>query len=128
MRYKSLLILLAWAATHDYEVRHLDVPKAFLQAVLDEVIFMEQPEGCNDGDRSKVWKLLKSVYGIRQAPNNWNHELNRALLSLGFARLKSDPCIYVKPCRNTARQIVLGVFVDDIIPVFDRADDEEDRI
>jgi hypothetical protein len=70
-----------------------------------------------------VWKLLKSVYGIRQAPNNWNHELNRTLLSLGFSRLKSDPCIYVKPCRSTARQIVLGVFVDDIIPVFDRADD-----
>jgi transposase InsO family protein len=123
MRYKSLLILLAWAAAHDYEVRHLDVPKAFLQATLDEEIFMEQPEGYHDSDRSKVWKLLRSVYGIRQAPNNWNHELNRFLLSLGFTRLKSDPCIYVKQCHNTGRQIVLGVFVDDIIPVFDRADD-----
>jgi hypothetical protein len=126
MRYKSLLILLAWAAAHDYEVRHLDVPKAFLQAMLDEEIFMEQPEGYHDGNRSMVWKLLRSVYGIRQAPNNWNHELNRFLLSLGFARLKSDPCIYVKRCRHSARLIVLGVFVDDIIPVFDQADDDEE--
>ena len=123
MRYKSLLILLAWAATHDYEVRHLDVPKAFLQAMLVEEIFMEQPEGFHEGDPNKVWKLLRSVYGIRQAPNNWNHELNRTLLSLGFSRLKSDPCIYVKPCRSAGHQIVLGVFVDDIIPVFDRADE-----
>jgi hypothetical protein len=124
MRYKSLLILLEWAATHDYEVRHLDVPKAFLQAVLDEDIFMEQPEGYHDGDRNMVWKLLRSVYGIRQAPNNWNHELNRCLLSLGFTRLRSDPCIYVKRCRSSSRLIVLGVFVDDIIPVFDQADDD----
>lgn len=123
MRYKSLLILLAWAAAHDYEVRHLDVPKAFLQAMLDEDIFMEQPEGCHNGDQNWVWKLLRSVYGIRQAPNNWNHELNRFLLSLGFQRLKSDPCIYVKQCHGSARQIVLGVFVDDIIPVFDRTDE-----
>ena len=45
MRYKSLLILLTFAAERDYEIRHLDVPKAFLQALLNEEIFMEQPEG-----------------------------------------------------------------------------------
>jgi len=123
MRYKSLMILLAFAAERDYEVRHLDVPKAFLQATLSEEIYMEQPEGFHNGDRNQVWKLLKSVYGIRQAPNNWNNELNQFLLSIGFTRLKSDPCIYVKPCRESPRQITLGVFVDDIIPIFDAADD-----
>jgi hypothetical protein len=121
MRYKSLLILLSLAAERDYEVRHLDVPKAFLQATLSEEIFMEQPEGFHNGDRSQVWKLLKSVYGIRQAPNNWNHDLNRFLLSLGYRRLQSDPCIYVKKVPGSVRQIMLGVFVDDIIPAYDKA-------
>ena len=124
MRYKSLLILLTLAAERDFEVRHLDVPKAFLQATLNEAIFMEQPEGFHNGDKNLVWRLVKSVYGIKQAPNNWNEELNQFLLSIGLARLKTDSCIYVKQCKS-GRMLALGVFVDDIIPIFSAADHDE---
>jgi transposase InsO family protein len=124
MRYRSLKMLLTIAAERDYEIRHLDVPKAFLQADLAEAIYMEQPQGFHNGNRNQVWKLLKSVYGIKQAPNNWNEDLNRFLLSLGFIRLKSDSCIYAKSCRS-GRLLGLGVFVDDIIPIF--SNDSEDR-
>jgi hypothetical protein len=124
MRYKSLKMLLAIAAQLDYEIWHLDVPTAFLRAELKEEIFMEQPEGFHNGDRNMVWKLLKSVYGIKQAPNNWNDDLNHFVLSLGFARLKTDTCIYAKRSRS-GRLLALGVFVDDIVPIFSRRDQDE---
>jgi transposase InsO family protein len=124
MRYKSWKILCAIAGTLDYEMRHLDVPKAFLNADLKEIIYMEQPEGFHNGDNTEVWMLRKSVYGIKQAPNNWNEDLNKFLLSLGFTRCVTDTCIYTKQSR-TGRLLALGIFVDDVIPIFSRVDQLE---
>lgn len=121
MRYKSLKMLLAIAATRDYEIRHLDVPKAFLLADLKETIYMEQPQGFSNGNKNQVWRLLKSIYGIKQAPNNWNGDLNAFLLTLGLTRLKTDTCIYAK-ASATGRLLAIGVFVDDLIPIFHRED------
>ncbi|MDR3549040.1 MAG: reverse transcriptase domain-containing protein, partial [Candidatus Pacebacteria bacterium] len=124
MRYKSLRALLAIAANLDYEIKHLDVPTAFLRAVLTDDVYMEQPEGFHNGDFNLVWKLVMSIYGIKQAPSNWNSEINSFLLSLGFTRLKTDTCIYVKRSRS-GRLIAIGVFVDDLVPIFHLMDASE---
>jgi len=124
MRYKSFKMLCAIAGKLGYRMRHLDVPKAFLRADLKEAIYMEQPEGFHNGNKNQVWKLLKSVYGIKQAPNNWNDDLNQFIISLGFTRCTTDTCIYVKRSR-TGRLMAIGVFVDDIIPIFGESDEQE---
>jgi hypothetical protein len=84
MKYKSLRILLAIATIKNYEIEHLDVQTAFLNATLKEEVYMKQPEyfeiDSKDKDKDQlVCKLKKSIYGLKQASNEWNKEIDTQL-------------------------------------------------
>ncbi|KAK8606395.1 hypothetical protein V6N13_030678 [Hibiscus sabdariffa] len=65
---KSIRILLAVAAFHDYEIWQMDVKTAFLNGKLEEDVYMTQPEGfVAPEDARKVCKLQRSIYGLKQA-------------------------------------------------------------
>ena len=65
---KSVRIVLAIAAYFDYEIWQMDVKTAFLHGNLTEDVYMIQPEGFVDPtSTSKVCKLKRSIYGLRQA-------------------------------------------------------------
>ena len=64
---KSIRILLAIAAHYDYEVWQMDVKTTFFNGYIEEEIFMEQPKGFEYEDSSKVYKLNRSIYGLKQA-------------------------------------------------------------
>ena len=124
MKLKSFRNVLALATILDYEIKHLDVPTAFLNAELKEDIFMEQPEGFSNGDKNYVWKLKKSLYGTKQAGLNWNINFDKTLRSTGLHRLKSDNCVYVKQSR-TGNFIIVLIWVDDAIPCYHISDESE---
>lgn len=64
-RYTSVRSLLTLANAHDLEIHQMDVKTAFLNCSLDCEIYMSQPEGFVDPDRSNhVCKLKKSIYGL----------------------------------------------------------------
>jgi hypothetical protein len=66
--FKSIWILLAILAFHDYEIWQMDVKTAFLNGNIDEELYMMQPEGFVDPkDANKVCKLQRSIYGLKQA-------------------------------------------------------------
>ena len=70
----SIRALLALAKS-DWEVEQLDVVTAFLEADIEEEIYMKQPEGFRHTDingEERVCLLKKSLYGLKQAPRNWN--------------------------------------------------------
>ena len=65
---KSIRILLAIVAYHDYEIWQIDVKAAFLNGNLLEDVYMTQPEGFGDPKATKkVCKLQRSIYGLKQA-------------------------------------------------------------
>ena len=67
-RYESIRYLLAHAALQDWEIKAMDVKLAYLHGVLEEDIYMEQPEGfVAQGEEDKVCKLVCSLYGLKQA-------------------------------------------------------------
>ena len=68
---KSIRILLAIAAHYDYEIWQMDVQTAFLNGNLTEEVYMTQPEGFTSGSGSKVCKLQRSIYGLKQASRSW---------------------------------------------------------
>ncbi|KAG2017226.1 hypothetical protein CC2G_015300 [Coprinopsis cinerea AmutBmut pab1-1] len=96
--------------------RHLRTSNAIRDASdcpgLKESIFMRQPPGFDDGT-GRVCVLKRSLYGLKQAGNVWNHELNSKLEDFDFKQLKSDYCCYIRYQDDDLT--ILLVWVDDII-------------
>jgi Reverse transcriptase (RNA-dependent DNA polymerase) len=110
---ESLRTLLALSTLHELQLRQLDVVGAYLNGDIDEELYMCQPEGFNS-DNSKVWRLNKAIYGLKQAGCVWNKKLNISLVTeLGFKRCISDPCIYI--LRDVEKIVIMAVYVDDMI-------------
>ena len=67
-RFKTVRLLLSIAVLEDWDIEVLDVRMTFLFGELDEEIYMEQPEGfIKKGQEKKVCRLLKAIYGLKQA-------------------------------------------------------------
>ncbi len=122
-KYKSLRAMLSLAARRDMELRQLDVPQAFTQAELNEIVYMEMPEGF--AQLGMVCRLKKSLYGLKQSPRNW-YLLASAFITdeLGFTACVSDPCLFHRRS-DTGQLMLLFLFVDDMQFAFDRADEAE---
>jgi hypothetical protein len=92
--FKSVQILLAIAAFHDYEIWQMDVKTAFLNGNIDEELYMMQPEGfVNPKDADKVCKLQHSIYGLKQASQSWNLRFDQVIKSFGFVPNCYEACI-----------------------------------
>ena len=112
----SIRILMQLAAQYDLTVHQMDVKTAFLHAPIDHEIFMEQPMGfeeLSENGVKLVYRLKKSLYGLKQSGRNWNRVLDEYLISDGFVRNPVDHCVYQK---QTGEDIIIVViWVDDLI-------------
>ena len=112
----SIRVILAIVAHFDLELDQMDVKSAYLNGKIDVVLYMKQPEGfIVKGKENYVCKLLRSLYGIKQAGNIWNHDLHNTLVTLGFTRLKSDACIYTKGSLSNGDFLLVALWVDDLL-------------
>ena len=81
---KSIRILLAIAAFHDYEIWKMDVKTTFLNGSLLEDVYMTQSEGfVNRKNPNKVCKLQRSIYALKQASRSWNLRFDEAVKQFG---------------------------------------------
>jgi hypothetical protein len=94
----------------------MDVKSAFLNGELEEEVYVLQPPGfVVEGQKNKVYKLDKALYGLRQAPRAWNLKLDSTLKNLGFVQIPLEHGLYARGSGD-ARALV-GVYVDDLIIV-----------
>ncbi|GJW12018.1 ribonuclease H-like domain, reverse transcriptase, RNA-dependent DNA polymerase [Tanacetum coccineum] len=113
-RMETIRLLLAIAANNKWEVHHLDVKSAFLHGDLKEEVYVTQPEGfIKKQDQGKVYRLIKALYGLRQAPRAWNIKLDNTLKSLDFKKCALEQAIYTKRSKDSI--LLIGVYVDDLI-------------
>ena len=108
---KAFRILIWLSVFLGYKSTQLDVKNAFLHGKLDAEIYMTSPPGY--ANEIGTVRLVKSIYGVKQAPRIWYATLVAALHSLGFQELHSDSCVF----RHTKVNCFLLIFVDDIICV-----------
>nr|GEW95597.1 retrovirus-related Pol polyprotein from transposon TNT 1-94 [Tanacetum cinerariifolium] len=94
VRHTSIRVILALTACKDYELEKLDVKTAFLHGNPEEVIYMRQPPGYEQGN--KVYFLKKSLYGLKQSPRQWYKRFDEYMLSNGFKRSSYDSCVYYR--------------------------------
>jgi transposase InsO family protein len=107
----SFRILVAIAAQLGKKIYQMDVKNTFLNADLDETIFMQMPEGFDDGS-GDILRLRRSLYGLKQAPRQWFRCIDEKLKSIGFQSAAADANVYLrKDC------CILVLYVDDILYV-----------
>ena len=112
VRLNTLRAVIAVSVQNNFEIHQMDVKTAFLNGELEETVYMKQPPGIREaGKEDWVCKLLKSLYGLKQSPRQWNCKFDASLKEMGFIQSIKDPCIYVK--RNPL--IYLTVYMDDLI-------------
>ncbi|GJR16239.1 putative ribonuclease H-like domain-containing protein [Tanacetum coccineum] len=92
----------------------MDVKSAFLYGTIKEEVYVSQPPGFKDPDHpNKVYKVVKALYGLHQAPIVWYETLANYLLGNGFKRGKIDQTLFIKKQKGDI--LLVQVYVDDII-------------
>jgi len=111
VKFDSIRTILATANYFDWEIEMMDVKGAYLNSILDEEIYMAQPDHFNDGT-GRVLKLVRAIYGLKQAGRVWHQKLCHVLANLGFSRSAADECVYIKKSRDSI--LIITIYVDDL--------------
>ena len=92
----------------------MDVKTTFLNDDINETIYMMQLENFVSQDSKKmVYKLKKSIYGLKHAYQQWYHKFHQVITSFGFKVNTVDNCVYQK--FNGSKFIFMVLYVDDIL-------------
>lgn len=94
----------------------MDVIGTYLESALgqnEQLIFMKIPQGRQTGREGLVCKILKSLYGLKQAGRLWNKTIVKFFKKIGFNPTNGDLCILV--FRKKKQLIIVEVYVDDLI-------------
>ena len=114
VKFASIHLILAIATIMDLELRQMDVKTVFLNGELNEEIYMDQPLGFElKGQEHKVFKLKRSIYGLKQASRQWNLKFHQAMLKDGFTMMEEDHYVYIK--RSNNHLIIPSLYVNDIL-------------
>jgi Reverse transcriptase (RNA-dependent DNA polymerase) len=111
---ETIRLLISVAAQHEWSIYQMDMKSAFLNGVLEEEIYVEQPLGyMKSGKEQKVLKLKKSLYGLKQAPRAWNTRIDGYFMENDFRQCMYEHVIYVKSRRGET--LIVALYVDDLI-------------
>ncbi|GJR82058.1 putative ribonuclease H-like domain-containing protein [Tanacetum coccineum] len=105
-RIEAIRLFLAFASYLGFMVYQMDVKSAFLYGRIDEEVYVTQHP-------KKVYKVVKALYGLHQAPRAWYATLSTFLLKHGYRRGTIDKTLFLKKHKRDI--ILVQVYVDDII-------------
>lgn len=115
-RISSVRMLMQLAVQEPGMVAHqMDMKTAYLNALIDCELYMEQPEGYernNPNGEKLLCKLKKSLYGGRVSGSIWNNMLYHYFTQEGFIQSLADPCVYVKGAETD--RVIATEWVTDI--------------
>jgi hypothetical protein len=113
-RLTTIRVLLSLAISHGLLIHQMDVKTTFLNGELEEEIYMTWPDGfVVKGQEDKMCKLMKSLYGMKQAPKQWHEKFDVTLISADFSVNEADRCVYYHHVGG--QEVILCLYVDDIL-------------
>nr|GEW82718.1 putative ribonuclease H-like domain-containing protein [Tanacetum cinerariifolium] len=113
-RIEAIRLFLAYASFMGFLVYQIDVKSAFLYGTIKEEVYICQPPGFEDLENpDKVYKVVKALYGLHQAPRAWYETLATYLLENGFHRGTIDQTLFIKKQQKDI--LLVQIYVDDII-------------
>ena len=114
-KLNTIRLLLSLATNLDWPLHQFDIKNAFLNGELKEEVFMTLPPGfCKEKEETRVCKLKKSLYGLKQSPRAWFDRFARVIKNQGYQQGQLDHTMFFKQS-NDGRMTILIVYVDDII-------------
>lgn len=97
----------------DFKLFQTDVKNDFLNRLIQEEVYVDQPHGFKIFEyRNHVYKLKKALYGFKQAPRAWYELLCKFLIEMGFIRDKVDTTLFIKKKKNDL--LLVQIYIDDI--------------
>ena len=114
-KMSTVRMIMQVSAEEKLKVHHLDVKTAYLNAPIDCEVYINQPEGFDvkkEGEKL-VWKLNKSLYGLKQSGRNWNFVLSEFFQKHNLQKSDIDPCLFYK--KNDTSKVYIVIWVDDIV-------------
>jgi hypothetical protein len=110
---KPLNLLLALAVEHQFILYGLDIYGAFITAEIDDPVYVSLPKGLpTRHGAGRIWKLKKTLYGLKRSPRAFFDSLSAHLLSKGYRRSVNDPCLFYRRT-SPIEVIVFCIHVDD---------------
>lgn len=112
--FRSIQTLLTIGAHYDYEIHQLDFDAAFLNANIKEEVYIEPiPNVDSRIGIDELYRLNKTLYGLKQSPREWWILLRTTLCALSWHQCLTDQCVFFRDDPQ-GRQF-LAVYVDDLI-------------
>jgi hypothetical protein len=94
-QYTSIRAVISLAIEMGWNIHQMDVKIAFLNGLIEEEVYIEQPLGFEvHGRESHVCIMKKALYGMKQAPRAWYSRIDAYLQQLGFEKSEADPNLY----------------------------------
>nr|GFA17960.1 hypothetical protein [Tanacetum cinerariifolium] len=104
-RIETIRLFLAYASFICFMAYQMDVKSAFLYGTIKEEVYVCQPPGFEDPDYpNKVYKVVKALYGLHQAPRAWYETLANYLLENDFQKGKIDQTLFIKKQKVKQKQ------------------------
>ncbi|KAF7346239.1 Integrase catalytic domain-containing protein [Mycena sanguinolenta] len=113
-KWATLRLILALAALEDLELWSVDISSAYLYGDISEDVYMELPEGSTRIPAGHALKLLKSLYGLKQAGHQWHLKLHEVLSSMGYKRVRCEHSVWVYETAASGTRVIVPVFIDDM--------------
>nr|GEY93730.1 hypothetical protein [Tanacetum cinerariifolium] len=113
-RIEAIRLFLAYASFMGFPMYQMDVKSAFLYGTIEREVYVCQPPGFEDLEYpDKVYKVVKALYGLHQAPRAWYETLATYLLENRFQRGTIDQTLFIKKQQKDI--LLVQIYVDDII-------------
>nr|GEY38865.1 hypothetical protein [Tanacetum cinerariifolium] len=113
-RIEAIRLFLAYASFMGFPLYQMDVKSAFLYGTIEKEVYVCQPPGFEDPEYpKKVYKVVKALYGLHQAPRAWYETLAAYLLENGFQRGTINQTLFIKKQQKDI--LLVQIYVDDII-------------
>ena len=112
---ESLRLLLTHAASTGFKIRSLDFSSAFVQGKdIERTVYLRPPPDIRSSKPGMVWKVIKRLYGFKDASRGWMQALDEDLRKLGMTRSHFDRGLYMY-YENNILVGLIAVHVDDIL-------------
>jgi len=96
IKYATIKVVFAHVIFAQWKIHQIDVNNTFLNGDMHENVYMQKPPDFVTSNSHLVFKLIKAVYNLKQAPRSWYQKLSITFQHFGFTFTTNDPSLFIR--------------------------------